>query len=127
MVFRYARHTDNYDAIIDFYSKLLGLEILFSFDEHNGYKGVFFGKKGENWHLEFTSSDTKAEHSFDEDDILVFYPKELQEYQGILERIKKNALSIIPSKNPYWNENGHMILDPDGFRVVISGLEVQNR
>ncbi|WP_394335993.1 hypothetical protein [Flavobacterium laiguense] len=29
------------------------------------------------------------------------------------------------SKNPYWNENGKMVLDPDGFRIVISPLKAK--
>ncbi len=30
------------------------------------------------------------------------------------------------SKNPYWNRNGIMIQDPDGYNVVISNLKIKS-
>ena len=52
MKFRVARHTWKIDPIINFYQSLLGLEILGSFKNHNGYDGIFLGLKDENWHLD---------------------------------------------------------------------------
>ena len=69
MQLRIARHTDNFAPIIRFYVELLGLELLGSFENHDQYDGIFIGKKGENWHLEFTKSKELAQHSFDADDV----------------------------------------------------------
>jgi len=125
MEFRNARHTDNLKLIEEFYTKIIGLEVLFSFENHNNYSGVFIGKQDHDWHLEFTSSKDKAEHKFDLEDILVFYPKERDEYDKIVERIEVNSIKKIKSRNPYWNDNGIMIQDPDGFGVIVSKLKIK--
>ncbi len=74
MNFRIARHTNKIKKITAFYINILNLEILGSFTNHDNYDGVFIGKQNLDWHLEFTRSDELAEHQFDDDDILVFYP-----------------------------------------------------
>ena len=125
MEFRNARHTDNLKLIEEFYTKIIGLEVLFSFENHNNYSGVFIGKQDHDWHLEFTSSKDKAEHKFDLEDMLVFYPKERDEYDKIVERIEANSIKKIKSRNPYWNDNGIMIQDPDGFGVIVSKLKIK--
>ncbi|MDF1673199.1 MAG: VOC family protein [Vicingaceae bacterium] len=124
MEFRIARHTNNLNPIIDFYTHVLGLTILGNFDNHDNYDGVFLGKEGLDWHLEFTSSDEQAQHQFDEDDILVLYPKSQQEYDAIKTNIKQNNITILKGKNPYWNKYGLMVKDPDGYNVVISNLKI---
>jgi len=125
MDFRSARHTNNLKSIVDFYTNILGLEILFSFENHNDYSGVFIGKSDQNWHLEFTSSKTEAEHKFDIEDLLVFYPTEKDEYDKIIERIETSGIEKVKPKNPFWVENGVMIQDPDGFGVIVSNLKIK--
>ena len=125
MTFRFARHTNNLVQIKSFYIDILGLELLGGFKNHNGYDGVFIGKLNENWHLEFTKSDEIVTFNFGEEDILVFYPNTKLEFELIHDRIESHSIKFIDSKNPYWNENGKMILDPDGYRVVISHLKIE--
>ena len=125
MTFRFARHTNNLEQIKSFYIDILGLELLGGFENHEGYDGVFIGKPNENWHLEFTKSDEIVTFNFGEEDILVFYPNTKLEFELIHDRIESHSIKFIDSKNPYWNENGKMILDPDGYRVVISHLKIE--
>lgn len=125
MEFRYARHTEDLESVVSFYTKILGLELLFSFKEHNGYDGAFLGKAGLNWHLEFTSSASLTNHTFDPEDILVFYPSTLDEYENMLKSINANGIKRVKPKNPYWMENGVMIEDPDGFGVIVSSLKAK--
>ena len=125
MEFRNARHTNNLKPIVDFYTNILGLKVLFSFENHNDYSGVFIGKPGLQWHLEFTTSINKAEHKFDVEDILVFYPTEMNEYDAVVKRINANGIEKIKAKNPFWDENGIMIIDPDGFWVIISKMKIK--
>lgn len=125
MVLRVARHTNNLEKIEVFYVDILGFERLGGFQNHNNYDGVFIGKSGLDWHFEFTESNDKANHHFDEDDILVLYPNTILEYNNLLDSVSNNNISIITSKNPYWNENGKMFLDPDGYRIVISPLRAK--
>ena len=123
MKFRIARHTNDLEKIKTFYTKVLGFEVLGSFENHDNYNGIFIGKPNSDWHLEFTQSNEIVEFHFNEDDSLVFYPEEISEYNQLLENIQKQNISIIKAKNPYWNENGKMILDPDGYRIIISNLK----
>ena len=125
MTFRFARHTNNLEQLKSFYIDILGLELLGGFENHNGYDGVFIGKSNENWHLEFTKSDEIVSFNFGDEDILVFYPKNKLEFELIHDRIKSHSIKFINSKNPYWNENGKMLLDPEGYRVVISHLNIK--
>ena len=125
MTFRFARHTNNLEQLKSFYTSVLGLELLGSFENHNGYDGIFLGKPNENWHLEFTKSNEVVSLNFNKDDILVFYPNSKLEYELIYEKLKHHSIKTIEAKNPYWNEHGIMFLDPDGYRIVISHLKTK--
>lgn len=46
------------------------------------------------------------------------------EFDSIIDKIQFFEIEFIKAKNPYWNENGKMILDPDGYRIVISNLKI---
>lgn len=122
MKFRIARHTSRLEQLKDFYVNIIGLSLLGEFKNHSGYDGVFIGNANLDWHLEFTQTGESADHKFDEDDILVFYPENQLEYTDLLERI--NTLKVV-AKNPYWQENGITIKDPDGHTVVISNLKIK--
>lgn len=87
MFLRVARHTNNLEKIEDFYVNILGFERLGGFQNHNNYDGVFIGKTGLDWHFEFTQSETKADHKFDEDDIIVLYPDTIRKYNMLLESL----------------------------------------
>lgn len=51
---RLARPTDKLEEVLRFYTEGLGLKIVGSFKEHNGYSGYMLGLPGTNYHLEFT-------------------------------------------------------------------------
>lgn len=120
MKFRIARHTNNLEPLINFYTNYLGLELLGEFKNHSSYDGIFLGKKDLDWHLEFTMSSEKVNHIFDEDDLLVFYANDQEDFLKIIDRFKENNIQEVKPKNPYWEQNGKMYLDPDGYRIVIS-------
>lgn len=123
MKLRVARHTDDLEPIIKFYRDILGLEIFGEFKNHNNYDGVFIGKDGLDWHLEFTTSSDNADHEADKDDLLVFYVESEKEYIKLKERFNDKGISPVVPRNSYWKENGLTYTDPDGFRVVISFLK----
>lgn len=125
MILRVARHTNDLKKIENFYVNILGFERLGGFQNHNDYDGVFIGKPNLDWHFEFTQSEAKAIHAFDEDDITVLYPATISEYNKFINRLLQNNISFIASKNPFWNENGKMFLDPDGFRIVVSDFKAK--
>lgn len=123
MKFRVARHTTAFEPIKKFYIEILGLKLLGYFEGHDGYDGIFIGKSNADWHLEFTKSEEAAIQTFDEDDMLVFYPQTLIEYTEILKRFEQHGLNTIVPKNPYWAENGKTFADPDGYRIVVSPIK----
>lgn len=120
MKLRVARHTQNLQPLIDFYTDVVGLTILGHFEDHAGYDGVFIGDKNLGWHLEFTTSDEAPLHEADEDDMLVFYADSKQHYNLLIEKANRQKIQRAEPKNPYWKDNGTMLLDPDGFRVMIA-------
>lgn len=124
MTFRYARHTNDLENIKHFYTSVLGFKVLGNFENHDDYEGLFLGKSNLDWHLEFTKSSEIVKFNYNEDDILVFYPTTKKEYDVLLENIQAQNISYIKAKNPYWNQNGKMIVDPDGYRIVISNLKI---
>ena len=105
MNFRVAWHTTNFKSITFFYCDILGLEILGDFKNHNNYDGIFLGKKGLDWHLEFTISDEAPTHQTDEDDLLVFYVTD-DEHITLEKRFTQNNILPVTPKNPYWQKNG---------------------
>ena len=86
MTFRFARHTNDLEQIKSFYFAILGFELLGTFENHNGYDGVFIGKSNENWHLEFTKTKEVISFDFKEDDILVFYPESKMEFDLLVHK-----------------------------------------
>ncbi len=124
MKLRIARHTTDLNRIIDFYGRVLGLKVLGEFKDHHRYSGVFMGKPAENWHLDFTLSDTAPIHQPDDDDLLVFYASSLEEFAAMKTRFVKNKVKQVAPANPYWQKNGITFEDPDGFRVVISIVRI---
>ena len=120
MKFRYARHTNNLNALTEFYTNVLGLEIIGTFENHSNYNGVFLGLPNLNWHLEFTESNEKADHNPDDDDLIVFYLKSKEKLDEIRENLAHFKVPIEKSKNPYWQTNGIEIRDPDDFGIILT-------
>jgi hypothetical protein len=122
MTFRYARHTTDLQNITNFYADVVGLSVIGSFENHDGYDGIFLGFPERDWHLEFTFSDDKPHHTFDEDDALVFYVYSEMEILAIQKRLERLGILAEHPKNPYWLKNGVMISDPDGHKIIFSVL-----
>lgn len=125
MICRIDRHTNDLVPLIKFYVNVPGLEVLGTFDNHDEYNGVFLGKLGFDWHLEFARSQKQAVHSFDVDDLVVFYPTDRKEYERIIQKNIEIGLEQITPENPYWKNKGMMVKDPDGYRVVICDLKAK--
>lgn len=119
MKIRIARHTNNLKLISNFYRNILSLQTLGEFQDHDGYNGIFLGRIDQNWELEFTTSDISADHYFDEDDLLVFYVSKI-ELNAFQKKIHEYNIPVITPKNPYWNNMGIHIKDPDGYGIIVA-------
>ena len=96
------------------------MEELGGFENHSNYNGVFLGLSNLDWHLEFTESSDKANHTPDDDDLIVFYLNSTEELNEITKAAEKFGIVSVRSKNPYWQTNGIELKDPDGFGVVLT-------
>lgn len=73
-VLRVARSTDHLNEVVEFYTKGLGLEVLYEFKDHEGFDGVMLGSPRAAYHLEFTSHRGRSVgRAPTEDNLLVFY------------------------------------------------------
>ncbi|HZH26288.1 MAG TPA: VOC family protein [Azospirillaceae bacterium] len=117
---RVARPTDRLDEVVSFYRDGLGLEILASFENHDGFDGVMLGHPNAPYHLEFTRHHGHtAGRAPTQDNLLVFYLPERAAWEDAVSRMKNHGHAPVPSYNPYWDRHGVTFEDPDGYRVVL--------
>jgi catechol 2,3-dioxygenase-like lactoylglutathione lyase family enzyme len=119
-VVRIARASANLDALLPFYADGLGLQVLFRFDDHEGFDGLIIGHVGAPVHFEFTTCKEAVPTRIpDDDDLVVIYVGDTDEVRKIADRMSRNGFSPVASKNPYWDRTGVTFADPEGFRVVL--------
>ena len=123
---RVARPTDHLEEVVRFYTEGIGLVVLGSFMDHDGFDGVMLGIPDASYHLEFTRKRGHAAgRAPTQDNLLVFYISDKQEWLQARERMSAAGYQPVASFNPYWDDYGQTYEDPDGYRVVIqnqSGL-----
>ena len=121
---RIARPTDQLIEIEKFYCEGIGLKKIGSFQGHVGYTGMMIGLPNASYHLEFTQhihgSPCPAPTK---DNLLVLYMPNLESIHRIVERLKRMGFSQVQPENPYWEEKGITIEDPDGWRLVLMNTE----
>lgn len=116
---RIARPTDKLKEVTHFYHVVLGLPIIGSFAEHDGYDGVMLGIKGANIHLEFTQHAHGSPcPAPTKDNLLVFYFETEVEYNNAIAQIEGHGYSAVEPENDYWLDKAKTYEDPDGWRVV---------
>ena len=119
-VLRVARPTDHLDEVIRFYTDGIGLTVLGSFADHEGFDGVMLGIPGASYHIEFTRKRGHAAgRAPTQDNLLVFYLSDNQEWLQATDRMSAAGYQPVSSFNPYWDRSGQTYEDPDGYRVVI--------
>jgi hypothetical protein len=80
---------------------------------------AMLGLPGAAWHLELVLTHGDPAPTPTDEDLLVLYlgapvPEEL------VERICAHGGRRVPAANPYWDEWGVTVEDPDGYRLVLS-------
>ncbi|MFD2042958.1 VOC family protein [Ornithinibacillus salinisoli] len=117
---RIARPTDKFDEVIDFYEKGVGLPRVGDFQGHRGYTGVIFGLPDHSYQLEITKHVTGSPcPAPTKDNLLVFYIPNKQEVDTVANRLLDMGYQEVEAENPYWQEKGITIEDPDGWRIVL--------
>ncbi|MBI4785099.1 MAG: VOC family protein [Oscillatoriophycideae cyanobacterium NC_groundwater_1537_Pr4_S-0.65um_50_18] len=119
-IVRVARPTDQLDQVVRFYTDGLGFQILYRFENHDGFDGVMIGIPGETYHFEFTHHQGHfVGRAPTQDNLIVFYLPDPQEWQRAVDQMKAIGYEPVESYNPYWDRSGVTFEDPDGYRVVL--------
>jgi len=72
-----------------------------------------------DWHLELVHEPARpVEPRPTEEDLLVIYV-DGPVPEGLVTRLEQHGGKRVSSPNPYWNEWGVTIEDPDGYRLVL--------
>jgi catechol 2,3-dioxygenase-like lactoylglutathione lyase family enzyme len=119
-VLRVARPSDDLEALLGFYRDGLGLTVLGSFEDHDGFDGVMLGREGAPYHFEFTRArGHQAGRAPTQDNILVFYIPDADAWQAAVDQMRAAGFATVPAFNPYWDCDGATFEDPDGYRIVL--------
>jgi catechol 2,3-dioxygenase-like lactoylglutathione lyase family enzyme len=127
---RIARPSLDLEAAERFYVDGLGLTRLYRGYGTSGHADndlLMLGWAESNWHLELTRSvDEPIAPTPTVDDLLVIYLDGT--VPGVLvERLVSAGGIVVPAHNPYWDEWGVTIQDPDGYRLVLCTRSWSNR
>ena len=119
---RFARPTARYDECLVFYRDDLGLPVLASWRDHDGYDGAVFGLPDASAHFELTQHG--AAPSIPEpspENQLVFYLAGPEAVAAVTERLVARGHGPVELDNPYWARRGSVAFaDPDGWVVVLA-------
>lgn len=117
---RIARPTDKLKQVKEFYNIALGMPIIGSFSDHNGYDGVMLGINGANIHLEFTQHVHESPCPAPSlDNLLVLYYVTEAEFNTAVHLIESHGHHPVAPENDYWIDKGLTYEDPDGWRIVL--------
>jgi catechol 2,3-dioxygenase-like lactoylglutathione lyase family enzyme len=117
---RIARPTDRLEEVVAFYRDGLGLPVLLSFRDHDGYDGVMLGLPGRACHLEFTRHrDGSAGPAPSPDDLLVLYIPDPADLARLQARLERHGHRPVVPENLWWRDKAVTFADPDGWRVVL--------
>lgn len=117
---RIARPVSDLSRSREMYGAGLGLRVLGSFHDHEGFDGVMLGVPGVPYHLEFTTHRARpVAPRPTEEDLLVFYVPDPEEWERRCDAMRAAGFVQVASSNPYWDACGRTFRDPDGYRVVL--------
>ena len=106
------------------YCRGLGLRVVGTFENQEGFDGVMLGIEGSNYHFEFTHCRTRpvAPAPTPEDLVVLYIPTEA-EWKVRCANMLAAGFKQVASFNPYWEIRGRTYEDPDGYRVVLQQAE----
>jgi catechol 2,3-dioxygenase-like lactoylglutathione lyase family enzyme len=119
---RIARPCRDLRASERFWVDGLGLDVLFRGgpSAEGGHALLMAGWPGAAWHLELVGDphgETPASPT--EEDLLVLY-LEGEVDADVVSRLVEAGGVRVASRNPYWDDGGITIADPDGYRLVLT-------
>ncbi|MFF2349568.1 VOC family protein [Kitasatospora sp. NPDC058115] len=118
---RVARPSRDLAAAERFYAGGLGLAVLWRGTAHapGEHDLLMVGPSGGGWHFELTRDpDHPVEPSPTVDDLFVVYLGAPAD-EALVRRLEEAGGTRVPAHNPYWDEHGVTVADPDGYRLVL--------
>ncbi|WP_413799319.1 VOC family protein [Streptomyces iranensis] len=119
---RIARPSRDLAAAERFWCAGLGLSVVYRAeggDRAGEHDLLMVGRSDASWHLELVH---EAAHPVEprptEEDLLVIYLDEPVP-EELVDRLTRHGGTRVTSPNPYWNEWGVTVEDPDGYRLVL--------
>jgi len=118
---RFARQTNQLDALKRFYCDGLGLQILSEFQGHAGYDGLILGLPDRSVQLEFVQHEQGSDGtSPNKENLLVFYVPDAEAVQRMADKLTGMGYRHVSSENPWWDDHDAITIeDPDQWRVVL--------
>jgi hypothetical protein len=105
----------------------LGLRVVGSFEDHDGFDGVMLGLESSNYHFEFTHCRTHpVVPAPTPEDLLVFYVPAAAGWQTACASMLAAGFKQVSAFNPYWETRGRTYEDSDGYRIVLQQAEWSN-
>ena len=124
---RIARPVTDLSASVAMYKSGLGIEVIGSFENHDGFDGTMLGTIGADFHFEFTfCPGHPLQPTPTNEDLLVFYFPEAEAWEQRCCSLLAAGFKEVPSFNPYWARNGRTFEDRDGYRLVIQRAAWRN-
>ncbi|GAA1391515.1 VOC family protein [Kitasatospora putterlickiae] len=118
---RVARPSRDLAAAERFYADGLGLTVLWRSTERapGEHDLLMVGPSGGGWHFELTHD---PEHPIEPaptvDDLFVVYLGAPVD-EALVRHLEDAGGTRVPAHNPYWDEYGVTVADPDGYRLVL--------
>ncbi|MEU7581194.1 VOC family protein [Streptomyces sp. NPDC041068] len=120
---RIARPSRDLAAAERFWVGGLGLDVVYrteGADAHGAHDLLMVGWPDASWHLELVhEAAAPVQPRPTEEDLLVVYLDE-EVPAALVARLEEHGGKRVLSPNPYWNEWGVTVEDPDGYRLVLS-------
>lgn len=122
--FRVVRPSDDLDALLPFYRDGLGFEVVFRFEDKDGFDGLILSYPGAPYHLAFTRRQGHVSgRAPTEENLLVLFLPDRGDWERAVARMVSAGFDLVEPFNPYWKANGATFEDPDGYRVVLQNAE----
>ena len=102
------------------YKPGLGLDVIGSFEDHDGFDGTMLGNSGEDFHFEFTfCRGHPLQPTPTQEDLVVLYLPDVEAWEQRCRNLLAAGFKEVTPFNPYWSLNGRTFEDRDGYRLVI--------
>jgi hypothetical protein len=117
---RIARPVSDLGRASEMYCRGLGLRVLASFQDHEGFDGVILGLPESAVHFELTRCPSHpVVPSPSPEDLTVLYVPSADEWRLGCTHMIAAGFREVPSFNPYWQRFGRTFEDTDGYRTVL--------